>query len=128
VEAAMMVQPPPHGVEFILATGIVSRQGRSCQLTPLQIDLLEVLLDAYPRGLPASDLVDVAWPDVSDEEFAVKLEQLRVFICRMRTAMRGNGLGATIMSRRGQYALVVGDDAEAVAMRYVGPSRRRAAS
>lgn len=47
--ASLAVKAP--ALQFVAHSGEVTYEGRSCILHPMQIDILEHLLDAYPKAL-----------------------------------------------------------------------------
>lgn len=100
-----------HGVTFVVATGVVTHQGRTCRLTPFQIDLLEVLLEAYPRSVSIAHLMADLYENRSDAEMPGS-NGLSVQVTRMREKLRD--LGINIIGRNGRgersgYALVFQD-------------------
>ena len=54
------------GIELNPLTGIVSRDGRSIDLTPKERAVLEALLKASPGGLTAEKLLEQAWDENAD--------------------------------------------------------------
>ncbi|MGA2010505.1 MAG: response regulator transcription factor [Solirubrobacteraceae bacterium] len=54
------------GIELDPVTGLVSRAGRSIDLTPKERAVLEALLSASPGGLTAEKLLEQAWDENAD--------------------------------------------------------------
>jgi DNA-binding response OmpR family regulator len=54
------------GIELDPLTGLVSRDGRSIDLTPKERAVLEALLSASPAGLTAEKLLEQAWDENAD--------------------------------------------------------------
>ncbi len=54
------------GIELDPLTGLVSRDGRSIDLTPKERAVLEALLSASPGGLTAEKLLEQAWDENAD--------------------------------------------------------------
>ena len=50
-------------IVFNFAAGVVESGGRSVKLGPVQMHILEHLIDAYPRGMPTPDLANAVYPD-----------------------------------------------------------------
>lgn len=85
---------------FIAATNTVSFRGKSVVLTPLELDVMESLLDAYPRYLSRAQLFDEMY---SDRQFNLPQSDniVTVMICRIRKRFERAGLQLEIVARKG---------------------------
>jgi DNA-binding winged helix-turn-helix (wHTH) protein len=89
-----------HGVTFVAATGVVTFEGRTCVLRPMQLDILEHLLDAFPRGMSVPKLFALIYSDRSDGEEPVS-NALGAHISDMRRRFRDAGVKLVITNRKG---------------------------
>ena len=110
--------PPPLAVTFIAATGEVTHEGRTCRLQPAQLEILEHLIDAYPRAIAFDRLLELTYGT-----WHIKGDVLHMQLSKMRRAFRQGRLGITIeavetagRNERHHYALVrVGESADVIA-------------
>ena len=100
---------PTHGVEFVAATGSVTYAGKSCKLRPIQIDILEELLDAYPTPVKMSDLFAEFFPHQKNKERRRRTIFVHVSVIRRQFQDAGMPLEILICERRTAYALVIKD-------------------
>jgi DNA-binding winged helix-turn-helix (wHTH) protein len=97
------IQPdnPIRRLEFYYAEKTVSFMGRSCKLTPKQLDILEHLIDAYPRPVSADLLAAEVWSGIDVKDITV-----RVHVYQMRKAFRNARLAVSVIPCWGRgYAL-----------------------
>lgn len=97
-----------HGVTFVAATGVVTYDGRTCRLRPMQIDILEMLLDAFPGGVQIPQLFAELYPNREDDN----RRSLAVTVSQMRHHFDKAGIGLSINTRKGwgdrsEYHLVL---------------------
>ena len=86
----------PLEIAFVSETGQVSHRGRSCVLPPRQLDVLEHLIDAYPKAIPLAQIL----VDLYGVANALKRNQLLVNIGQMRGAFRSAGMTLTIATHQ----------------------------
>lgn len=102
------------GFQFIAATGKVRYGGKVTKLSPLEIDLIEILYDAYPRGVSLDNIfLDLYGDRVEGEEPCRKI--LHVMPSHIRSKFRRASIPLDLVSRRGWgdrsgYALVRTDE------------------
>lgn len=95
-------------VNLDLTTGEVKVQGLEIHLTPREMQVLDALARAYPRGVSKDALLRQIWPDREYSSQAVALMQQHIF--RVRKAFEEAGVSATIRTVHGAgYALTFGD-------------------
>lgn len=103
-----MGRPADANIQIDRVRGLVSRGGKSAPLTPKQIDIIEILLSAYPKPVTTGDLYDglyalrpeCDWPEV---------KIIDVMICHARRRFALNGVAIDVVSDwGGRRGLVVG--------------------
>jgi DNA-binding winged helix-turn-helix (wHTH) protein len=100
------------GVTFVAATGVVTYEGRTCQLRPTQIDILELLLEAHPRPLESGVLFAALYASRGDGEEPSN-NAMTAQISDMRKRFKTAGMDVTIstcdgFNQRRRYALLLG--------------------
>ena len=112
------VEQRRHGLRFCCGTGEVWYEGRVCHVTATQMDILESLVDAYPRQISYAQLIEEVWPearlDVSEQEAQRYRTNMASQTTHLRNRMRDGGLAVTIVGQRRQfYVLLLGEEAHA---------------
>lgn len=97
-----------HGVTFVALTGVVTHHGRTCRLRPMQIDILEQLLDAFPAGVPTLQLLTGISPHCDETSRG----SLTATISQMRRTFESAGMLLAVHARKGwgdrsEYALLL---------------------
>ena len=83
---------------FVAALSVIAHAGRSVRVSPFEIDIFELLLDAYPRAIRLDDLCkELYGPDAGTPR---QLGTLRVHVANLRKAFRDARLDLSIMTIR----------------------------
>lgn len=100
---------PIPGLQFIAAARQVTMGGKSCHLSRMQIDILECLMDAYPRPVHTEALLEACYPIEADENRS----SLSAMMSMMRKSLRDAGLplSVTLATGTGLYSLKVMQEA-----------------
>lgn len=85
------------GIEFIFAENLIRAGGRECKLRPTQMQMLEYLVDAYPRAL-ANDALHAALYEARSEDNTPSVNSLAQQVSDMRKRLREHGLPLDVMS------------------------------
>lgn len=86
-------------IRFVAGTGQVTYTGKSCYLHPMQIDILEHLLDAYPAAVTLDELCVALGTD--------KDKRVIARIGHMKHRFKQAGLAVDVECLCGSYALVM---------------------
>jgi len=96
------------GVEFIFADNIVRAGETTCRLRPTQMQILEHLIDAYPRAL-ATDALHAAIFEDRTEETMPAANTLAAYVFDLRKRLRESSMPIEILSvtTTGQSGIMV---------------------
>lgn len=83
---------------FVVATGEVAYRGRTCRLSPTEVDLFALLHEAHPVPVKVSSLLADLYPGDNDEK---NRNTLMVFVTRIRQKLRKAEMSVSIVSRGG---------------------------
>ena len=86
---------------FLAAHGAVVFRGRSAKLTPMQLDLFAVLLEAHPAPVSRARILADLYEDRDNDEKLPNPKILDVATSQIRKAFREGGVEITIVARRG---------------------------
>jgi hypothetical protein len=100
-------QSPEHGITFNAATGIVERGCHECRFSPLQLLMLECLLNAWPGGLGREDL----YVGVYGRDGTAAPGTLRSGIHHLRRKLRAHRMGFDVVCRKGVFSIGIGASA-----------------
>ncbi len=97
---------------FTVVPSVVHFRGKSCAVTPMHVDILEILLDAFPRAVPLTELAQL-WDQAPKPPTDIE-STLSVQISYLRRRLALGKMGFGILARRGWqprsgYALVIFD-------------------
>lgn len=84
-------------IEFIFATGELKSGGRSCYLRPMLLQIVECLIDAYPRAVSQVAIFEALYGAREDDTMP-NFSIIGTNVTQLRRALEAAGMPVTVLT------------------------------